>query len=45
MTTLMTWMKRHSEVLALLLVIGGGLLAGTALGFVLIVLTNLWRIW
>jgi hypothetical protein len=26
-------------------VIGGGLLAGTALGFVLIVLTNLWRIW
>jgi len=45
MTTLTTWMKRHSEVLGLLFVILCGLLAGTGLAFVLIVLANLWRLW
>jgi hypothetical protein len=41
MNTRTTWMKRHSETLALLFVIGGAILAGIGLGFVLIVIGNL----
>ena len=39
------WLRQHSATLGLLAVICGALLAGIGLGFVLIVLANLWRIW
>lgn len=39
------WIRAHKETLSILAVIAGALLAGIGLGFVLIVLANLWRIW
>ena len=39
------WLRRHSATLGLLAVIAGAILAGIGLGFVLIVIANLIRIW
>jgi hypothetical protein len=41
----MNWIREHSPTLGLLAVICGAILAGIGLGFVLIVLANLLRIW
>lgn len=40
-----TWMKRHSETVGLLFVLAVSMLLGIGLGFVLIVLFNLLRMW
>lgn len=45
MSSLTTWMRRHSETLALLLLIALAILAATGIAFILILLMNLWRVW
>ena len=39
------WIREHSATLGLLVVVAGAILAGIAVGFVLIVIANLIRIW
>lgn len=39
------WVLEHKETLSILAVIVGGVLAGTAIAFVLIVIANLINIW
>jgi hypothetical protein len=38
------WIKEHKEVISILLLIGGALLAGIAAGGVLILLASIWRV-
>jgi hypothetical protein len=45
MNNLTTWMKRHSETLGILFVIGAALAAGIGAGFVLIVVANIVGLW
>jgi hypothetical protein len=40
-----TWLRQHAATIGLLAVIAGAILAGIVVGFILIVIANLIRIW
>jgi len=39
------WINKHRETISILLLIGAALLAGVAVGFVMILIANIVRIW
>jgi hypothetical protein len=39
------WILEHKETIGILLMIGAALLAGVAVGFMFIILANLWMLW
>jgi hypothetical protein len=41
----MSWFDKHKETISILTLIAGAMAAGMAVGFVLILLANLWKIW
>ena len=39
------WIEQHKETISILLLIAAALAAGVFVGFVFIILANLWRLW